>query len=147
MKAAQEDWIEEQCSEIEHGMERGNSKKAYTVLKILTKTTQAKASVIEDKDGKLLTDGDEVLRRWSEYCSDLYNHETHPDNSILQDNIQTTVSEDSPPILKGEVEAAIRSLKEGKSPGVDNNPGEILKHGGEESLKALTALCQKIWEE
>ena len=39
------------------------------------------------------------------------------------------------------------SLKPGKSPGVDNIPSKLLRNGGEETIKALTALCQKIWEQ
>ena len=34
------------------------------------------------------------------------------------------------PILKDEVEKAIRMLKKDKSPGVENIPAEILKYGG-----------------
>ena len=48
-------------------------------------------------------------------------------------------------MLKEEVEAAVRSLPAGKSPGVDNVPSELLSSGGEEAVKALTVLCQKIW--
>jgi hypothetical protein len=36
-------------------------------------------------------------------------------------------------------------LKDGKSPGVDNIPAEILKHGGPVIIDALTVVCQKIW--
>ena len=42
----------------------------------------------------------------------------------------TRESEDLP-VLQEEVEAAVRCLKTGKSPGVDNVPSELLKHGGE----------------
>ena len=55
--------------------------------------------------------------------------------------------QDSLSILKEEVEAAVQSLKLGKSPGVDNIPSELVKNGGEEFVKALTALCQLIWEQ
>ena len=34
MKAAKEEWIEDQCKIIEKGMVSGNSKKAYNTLKI-----------------------------------------------------------------------------------------------------------------
>ena len=40
----------------------------------------------------------------------------------------------------------MRSLKAGKSPGVDNIPSELLKNGGEVKTTALTVICQKIWE-
>jgi hypothetical protein len=56
------------------------------------------------------------------------------------------MDDESPSVLKGEVEEAVRSLKAGKSPGVDNVPSELLKHGGEATTAAMMALCQKIWE-
>ena len=147
MKAAKEDWIEEQCNAIDKGTNAGNSKEAYNTLKTLTKTSQPKMPVIEDRDGTLLTDRAAVLKRWTDYCSGLYNYQLHPDTSILEDTQIPDDEEDSPPILIGEIEKAILSLKPGKSPGVDNVPTELLKCGGEPTAKALTALCQKIWEE
>ena len=38
IKAAKEEWIEEQCKDMENGMMSGNSKEAYNTLKALTKT-------------------------------------------------------------------------------------------------------------
>ena len=38
---------------------------------------------------------------------------------------------DNYPILREEVEAAVKSLKEGKSAGTDNIPGELVQAGGE----------------
>ena len=47
---------------------------------------------------------------------------------------------------KEEVENAIWMPKNGKSPGVDDIPAEILKHGGPRDIKnALTVVCQKNW--
>ena len=40
MKAANEEWIEEECETIEKGMLLGNSKEAYNTLKALIKTQQ-----------------------------------------------------------------------------------------------------------
>ena len=128
-------------------MEIGNSKNAYSVLKSLTKTSQLRTAVINDQDGKLITDSKKVLKRWIEYCKGLYNYEIHPDTSLLQTDLPSTDGEDSLPILKEEVEAAVQSLKLGKSPGVDNIPSELVKNGGKEVVKALTAVCQWIWEQ
>ena len=146
MKEARENWIEEQCDTIEKSMVTGDSKAAYNTLKVLTKTSQPRTAVIDNKDGKLLTDKDQVLERWTEYCNGLYNYELKPDRSILQDQYPQD-EEESPPILKEEVEAALRSLKPGKSPGVDNVPSELLKSGGEDLVTVMTALCQKIWDQ
>ncbi|XP_048735845.2 uncharacterized protein LOC125651319 [Ostrea edulis] len=70
----------------------------------------------------------------------------HPDTSILEDAQVPDDDEISPSVLKEEVEKAILSLKPGKSPGMDNVPTELLKCGGEATTKALTKLCQRIWE-
>ena len=42
MKAAKDEWTEEQCKNIEKGIMSGNSKEAYNTLKALTKTQQRK---------------------------------------------------------------------------------------------------------
>ena len=54
--------------------------------------------------------------------------------------------EDNFPILREEVEAAVKSLKKGKSAGVDNIPAELIQAGGEAVTNILTAMCSKIWQ-
>ena len=58
----------------------------------------------------------ETLNRWTEYCSKLYYHRANGDPSVL--NCTQTDTEDDHPILRREVEAAVQSLKKGKSAGV-----------------------------
>ena len=41
----------------------------------------------------------------------------------------------------------MNSIKRGKSPGVDNIPGELIKNGGEAMVKAVTTICQRIWRD
>ena len=53
---------------------------------------------------------------------------------------------DSHPILREEVEAAVKSLKPGKSVGVDNIPAELLQAGGETMIDVLLNICNKIWQ-
>ncbi|GFS04557.1 endonuclease-reverse transcriptase [Elysia marginata] len=145
MKEAKEKWIDDQCVAIEQGMSSGKSKQAFSTLKMLTKTFQPKVNLIEDV--RLFTDDEDIMQRWSEYCSDLNNYELQPDLSILSATRDPPETDDSPPIKKSEVEAAVKSLKLEKAPGVDNIPSELLKAGGEEVRNILTALCQRIWNE
>ena len=44
------------------------------------------------------------------------------------------------------MEAAVQSLKKGKSVGVDNIPAEVVQAGGEDIITALTTICNKIWQ-
>ncbi|XP_062589437.1 uncharacterized protein LOC134251087 [Saccostrea cucullata] len=53
--------------------------------------------------------------------------------------------EDSLPILREEVEAAINTIKLEKSAGIDNIPSELVKAGGEAMITALTTICNNIW--
>ena len=57
-----------------------------------------------------------------------------------------TDTEGDHPILRKEVEAAVQSLKKGKSDGVDNIPAELVQAGGEDVITALTTICNKIWQ-
>ena len=57
-----------------------------------------------------------------------------------------TDTEDDHPILYKELEAAVQSLRTGKSVGVNNIPVELVQAGGEDVITALTTICDKIWQ-
>ena len=79
-----------------------------------------------------------------EYCSKLYNHETQGDSSALVS--QNSTNEDNFQILREEVDAAIRSLKKGKSAGIDNMTAELIQHRGQVVTDIFTRICNKIWQ-
>ena len=54
----------------------------------------------------------EILSRWTEYCSELYNYESCGDNAVL--DCSQPPEEDLQPILREEVEIAVASLKKKK---------------------------------
>ena len=56
MKKAKENWIGEQCSEIEENLRKNNSKRAYELVKDLTTVKQGKATTVQDRSGKCLTE-------------------------------------------------------------------------------------------
>ena len=64
MKNAKMDWIEEQCQDIDN-MKKNNSKKTYQLVKDLTSTKQGRTTTIQDKDGKCLTEEQDIPKRWS----------------------------------------------------------------------------------
>ena len=124
MRKAKENWIGEQCSEIVENLRKKNKTRVYQLMKDLTTVKQGKATTIQDSSGKCLTKEQEILKRWTEYCSELYNHKANGDPSVL--NCPHTDTEDDHPILWKEVEAAVQSLMKGKSAGVDNIPAELV---------------------
>ena len=82
MKMAKETWIQGQCQGVEACLRKNNSKKAYQLVKDLTEK-HGKSTTIQDKSGKCLTEENENLNRWTEYCSDFYNYETDGDPIVL----------------------------------------------------------------
>ena len=78
MKKAKENWIE-QCSETEENLRKNNSKKAYQLMKDLTTVRRVKATTVQDRSGKCLTEEQQILNRWTEYCSELYNYKANGD--------------------------------------------------------------------
>ena len=105
---------------------------------------QGKATTVQDRSGKCLTEERQILNRWTEYCSELYNYKANGYPSVL--NCPLTDTEDDHPILRREVEAAVQSLKKGKSVGVDNIPTGLVRVGGEDVITAFTTICNKIWQ-
>ena len=113
-------------------------------MKTLTKQQQSKVTNIQDKYGKCLTEGEDKTKRWTEYCSELYTFQNKGDPSVLICQEQTEEGEF--PILRQEVESAIKTLKCGKAAGVDNVPAELITHGGQPVVEVLHAICNKIWD-
>ena len=104
-----------------------------------------KSTTIQDK---CLTEENEILNKWTDrylYCSDLYNYKTDGDPIVL-DCPQIPDEGEHHPILRVEVEAAVKALKMGKSAGVDNIQSELVKAGGEAMIDILASFCNKIWK-
>ena len=86
-------------------------------MKDLTTVKQGKNTSVQDCSLKCLTEERQILNQCTNYCSELYNYKANGDPSVL--NCPQTATEDDHPILRRDVEAAVQSLKKGKSAGVD----------------------------
>ena len=118
----------------------------FDTLKLLTQRQQTKTNLIEHAKGKLLAEDKAINKRLTESCAELCNYNLKTDARILRskDDVENWETWDSP-ILKEDVNKAVLMLKDGRSPGLDNIPPEIQKHGGHGIIDALTVVCHKIW--
>ena len=73
MKRTKENWIGEQSSEIENILKKNSSKRAYQLVKDLTTVKQGEATTVQDRSGKCLSEEQEILNRWTEYCYERYS--------------------------------------------------------------------------
>ena len=140
-KSAREDknaYIESKCGEMEK--DKTNSKKAFMILKEVTGKRSTRTDVINDTEGKALTESVDILKRWEDYCGKLYkNQDPDTDNNRLD---QRSDYEREPPPLPSEVEWA---LGNGKAPGMDDIPIVLWKATGEEGVDVLWRICKLIW--
>ena len=133
-----------ECQDIEDNIRKNSSKKAYQLVKTLTRAKQGKTNSIQEKDGNCLTETNDSLERWTEYCVELYSYTVIGDSEVLPFPLVTDTN--NYPILREEDKAAVKSLKKGKSPGIDNIPGELVQAGGDAVIGALRKICNKIWQ-
>ena len=128
--------------EMEENLRKNNSKRAYQLVKDLTTVKQGKATIVQDRPGKYLTEEREILNRLTEYRSQLYNYKASGDPSVLE--CPQTDTENDHPIRRKEVDAAVQPLKKWKSAGVDSIPAELVQAGGEDVITAPRTICNEI---
>ena len=80
-------------------------------------TFHAKMGSIKDRNGRDLTEAEDIKKRWQEYAEELYKKDLHdPDN---HDGVITDLE---PDILECKVEWALGSITTNKASGGDGNP-------------------------
>ena len=137
-------WLEHECSQITQANVERKSKLLFEqIRKVKSKASQVRNQCINKKDGTTLTEMTDVLHRWHEYGTELFETD---DTVEPQEPPDLSFQHPEPSPLLDEVKAAIKQLKSGKAPGLDGIPAELLKHTGEAGMKALLYLCTKIWE-
>ena len=97
----------------------------------------------------MLANIDDILARWKEYCEEFYNHvvQKGPEIVAMIANEEPQHQYDKePPIIKNEVIAAIRKLKNNRSPGTDNITAELLRAGGALAIDILHEINNMILE-
>ena len=73
-RQAKENWLNEQCKEIESLEKQHKTKEMHDKVKELTKKCTLKSGgSIADKYGKILFDQEEIVKRWVEYIKELYD--------------------------------------------------------------------------
>ena len=147
-KRDKEEWIKGKCNDIEKGLQVGNHRQAYSLMKILTKKHKPKLTVVKDQGGTLLQSKEDICQSWTKYCRSLYDEKGGGDNMVRGlESITPPWEGNSNEILYAEVEAAMCKLKPNKSTGTDEITVEILQAGGEHLTRRIQELCNRAWKE
>ena len=138
------------ASDLEEAASRGQQREIWQKIKILSNKRGKKSTAVRDKSGKVISDPDAQRKRWKEHFEELLNPpECEADLSDL-DNLDSNPSfnylgENDGPPTADEISAALKKLKNYKSPGVDDISNEQLKYGASGMIDYLVALFEKVW--
>ena len=92
---------------------------------------------IKDRNGRELTEAEDIKKRWQEYTEELYKKYLHiPDN---QDGVITYLE---PDVLECEVKWALESITTNKASGGDGISLELFQILKDDAVKVLHSICQ-----
>ena len=89
----------------------------------------------------LLTEAEDIKKKWQKYREDLYRKELHDPDS--HDGVITHLE---PDILEGEVKWALGSITTNKASGGDGIPVEVFQILKDDAGKVPHSICQQIWK-
>ena len=98
-------FLSEQCKEMEENNRMGKSRDLFKKIRDIKGTFHAKMGTIKDRDGKDITETEEIKKRWQEYTEELYKKGL---NDL--DNHDGVVSHIEQDILECEVKWALGSI-------------------------------------
>ena len=74
-------FLSDQCKEIEENNRMGKTRDLFKKIRDTKGTFHAKMGTIKDRNGRDLTEAEDIKKRWQEYTEELYKKDLHdPDN-------------------------------------------------------------------
>ena len=95
---------------------------------------------IKDRNGKDLTEAEEIKKRWQEYT------ELHKKGLNDPENRDGVVTHLEPDILECEVKWALGSITTNNASGGDRISAELFQILKDDGAKALHSICQQTWK-
>lgn len=154
-KRKKKTWLEEQITEINELGNNNEVRKFYEKVNKQRKEFKPRVSMCKDKSGNILSQKEEVLKRWREYFNELLNRGDENESDVNQPNgnglrgndSDTGADNESEVPTMDDVKEAMTNLKNNKAPGKDNISTEMWKYGGQELMNGLHKLIESIWRQ
>ena len=97
-------------------------------------------STIKDRNGKDITEAEEIKKRWQEYTEQMYKKGYDLDN---HSGVVTHLTSD---ILECEVKWVLGCITMNRASGDDGIPTELFQILKDDAVKVLHSICQQIWK-
>ena len=133
-------FLRDQCK-IEESNRMGKTRDLFKETRDTKGIFHAKMGTIKDRNGRDLTEAEDIKKKWQEYTEELYKKDLHdPDN---QDGVITYLEQD---ILECKVKWALGSITMNKTNGGDGIPVVLFQSLKDDAVKVLHSICQQIWK-
>ena len=119
----------------------GRTRDLFKKIRDTKGTFHAKMSTIKDRNGRDLTEAEDIKKRWQEYTEELCKKDlNNPDNH------NGVINHLEPDILECKVKWALGSIITSKVSGGDGIPVEQFQILKDDAVKVLNSICQQIWK-
>ena len=133
-------FLGDQCKEIEENLRMEKTRDAFKIIRDTKGTFHAKMGTIKDRNGRELTEAEDIKKRWQEY-TELYKKDLHS-----SDNHNGVITHLEPDILECEVKWALGSLTMNKASGCYEIPIQLFQILKDDAVKVLHSICQQYWK-
>ena len=128
------------AKKIEENNRMGKTRDLFKKIEDTKGTFHSKMGSIKDRNGRVLTEAEDIKKRWQEY-TELYKNDLQgPDN---HDGMITHLEPDT---LEYEVKWALGSITMNKANGGERIPVELFQILKDDAVKVLHSICQQIWK-
>ena len=119
----------------------GKTRDLFKKIRDTKETFHAKMGSIKDRNGRDLTEAEDIKTSWQKYTEELYKKDLH-----YQDDHDSVITHLEPDILECEVKWALGSITTNKASGGDGIPVELFQILEDDAVKVLHSTCQQIWK-
>ena len=134
-------------AKIEEKNRMGKTRDLFKKIRDNKGTFHAKMGSIKDRNGRDLTEAEDINKRWQEYTQELYKKDLHdPDNHdgvithLEPDILECEVLRNWSGVLRN-VKWALVSITTNKASGADGIPVDLFQILEDDAVKVLHSIC------
>ena len=118
----------------------GKTRGLFKKIRDTKGTFHAKMGSTKNRNGRDLTEAEDIKKRWQEYT------ELDKKDLLDPDNNNGVITHLEPDILEYEVKWVLGSITMNKARGGDGIPVELFQILRDDAVKVLHSICQQIWK-
>ena len=148
VKKIKQENLEKKVAHLEEDFKANNSRNLFKTVRELEGWPRKSLTMVKDKQGQKHSQLHEVMLCWEEHFKMQLNTAfPHDPDAVLDipDSPTNETNEDPPTMDK--IREAVKSMKCGKAPGIDEITSEIIKTAEEPMIQMLEKISKKVWKE